>query len=261
MYVVICTFRNTGGRIDKCVDSLVAQQDKDLFKVVFVDDASDNDDSTSAELAAKDYGWIYRKNEIRLGPTANQALSIREFVDDPEDVIVWLDGDDALTGPDTFSYLESVYSYPNVWMSYGQYRPVPHEPLCSPAAEYPPATMRSNNYRFIAGFNHLRTMKKFVFDHIPDEYMQLHGDWSPAGADCLMMTSALEICGGRYAFNNRVLVDYTSDNPGSEVNMDISLTQAVHARSKQLKPLPSLAGDVIVARKSVTDYLRVPDAG
>ena len=59
-------------------------------------------------------------NNIRCGGLANWYKAIHSCSDD--EIIVQLDGDDWLAHENVLSYLNSIYSTQDVWITFGQFR-------------------------------------------------------------------------------------------------------------------------------------------
>src|SRR5689334_10635679 len=99
-FVVICCFRDAADKLDACLRSLAAQQYQN-FTVCMVDDASTDDSGLIASTWANAQGWDLLTRTERQGAVRNQWDAIHQTCTSPDDVVVWVDGDDRLARPDT----------------------------------------------------------------------------------------------------------------------------------------------------------------
>ncbi len=245
---VVTAFKNRPDLLEPCLETIAAQTDPD-FEVLVGDDASDEAgvDAVLNEFSLR-RGWHIHRRPERLGVIGNQATLIRSMPMEPEDVIVFLDGDDRFAHPEVISRLREVYSSPAVDLTYGNYRPDPPHDGCPPVKPIPPEVCADTTYRRWAQrngtcWNHLRTFRRRIFDAIPDSYMKMRGQWLDGGADYALMTPALELAGGRHFMFEEVLVLYTSDRPDAEwrsKSEGIAKGRRYSASRRRLAPLPPL---------------------
>ncbi len=246
---VICAFRNRPDLLEPSLESIDSQTDPD-FTVHVGNDDSDEDgvDEALARWRERRPDWDFHTFRPRIGVIGNQATMIRETPMAPEDVIVFLDGDDRFAHPEVISRLREVYSSPAVDLTYGNYRPDPPHDGCPPVKPIPPEVCADTTYRRWAQrngtcWNHLRTFRRRIFDAIPDSYMKMRGQWLDGGADYALMTPALELAGGRHFMFDEVLVLYTSDRPDAEwrsKSEGIAKGRRYTASRRALKPIPPL---------------------
>jgi hypothetical protein len=117
----------------------------------------------------------------------------------PETVVVWLDGDDTLTGPHVVERVARFYELSDdVWLTYGSFI------RDDGAADYQVAPQfgrrylqapRSSSFRA----THLRTFRAGLFQHVPEHHLRAeHGFYYNAAPDVAVMTSMLELAAERY---------------------------------------------------------------
>ncbi|WP_346084930.1 glycosyltransferase [Sphingobacterium ginsenosidimutans] len=113
--VLITPFRNAGNYLQECVDS-VAQQNYGNYKHILLDDDSDDGGLESIKETEK---LIAKKNTIRKYAIRNIAdeLLNTDFGDD--DIICFLDGDDALAHNYVLAIINGVYHQYNCALTYG----------------------------------------------------------------------------------------------------------------------------------------------
>lgn len=222
----------------------VKDQAYDKYKVCVVDDAStDERQAPFIKNVCEENGWSYILRDKQVGALCNQWDAIHEICDDPEDVIVFLDGDDWLVDGGVLEYLNNAYSTSDALLTYGNYLPVPFSPTCPRPRAYPKEVVESNSFRKATHkigilFNHLRTVKYKLIQNIdPDKDLKWpNGEWFQACADTAIMVPALELAGSRHLFLNKVLYHYNSENPISDWRKHASEVDKTHAYILQKLP-------------------------
>lgn len=240
---VVTAFRNRPDLLRPSLESIASQVDPDL-EVLVGDDASDEPGVGEVldEFEGRQ-GWHIFRHPERLGVVGNQASMIRDTPMNPEDVVAFLDGDDRFAHPEVISRLMDVYASTNVDVTYGNYAPDPPDPGCPPVKPIPPevCAKRGAYRRWVRAngtcWNHLRTMRRRIFDAIPESYMKIDGQWLDGGADFALMTPGLELAGGRHHMFDEVLVLYTSDRPDAEWR---SLSEGIARGRKYTNTRPPL---------------------
>lgn len=249
---VVTAFRNRGDLLERSLYSIGTQTDSN-FGVLIGDDHSDDPKVAEVLDSLGDSGlppnWSVHRRPERLSVVGNQATLIRSVPMAPEDVLVFLDGDDRFAHPEVLSRLREVYSDPHVDLTYGSYQADPPNDGCLPARPIPTevCAVRGGYRKWYAAngtaWNHLRTFRRRIFDAIPDSYMRVNGQWLEGGADYALMTPALELAGGRHRFIPETLALYTSDRPDAEwrtVSEGINFTHRYVRRRPPLAPLPPM---------------------
>ena len=226
-YVVVTCVRNTYDKLNACLASLAAQE-YDHFTVVVVDDASTDGSSDLAEEWCDRYGWHFIGRTERMGAVRNQWDAIHLGCDSPDDVVVWVDGDDRLARTDTFDILNRHYDA-GALVTWGSYEPQPPSATCPPSRPYPPKIVRRNGYRQYARprseggmgggicHNHLRSMAYGIVHQMDESDMKDDdGNWWMNTPDALFMFPGLELARGAVAFVPDVLLWYSSDMAHAE---------------------------------------------
>src|SRR6202000_741963 len=115
---------------DKNVGSVLSQ-DYENYRAIYIDDCSPDGtgELVSEYLEKNDQNnrVTLIRNENRVGAMENLYNAIHSCQDD--EIIVTLDGDDWFAHSQVLQHLNRVYTDPNVWMSYGQYRSWPDNGL------------------------------------------------------------------------------------------------------------------------------------
>lgn len=235
--------------IERCLDSVATQEYED-FEVLVIDDAStDPDQAPFIQEYCEERGWRYLLNKKNMKCPYNLWMGIHYLEPNFEDVIFLLDGDDYLPHPRTLQRVADHYSS-EVWLTYGQYVPMPHDTGQTLATEYPSAVKKGRSFRSAGGpgFNHPLTFRYFLFDALPVSEMQTYdGKWFRAGYDKAIMYGMLEMCSPYYRFIDEVLYCYNAVNPLSDSHANLDLCREadqIHSHPK----LPSLDHRAILRR-------------
>lgn len=222
-FYVVMAFRNRPDLLRLSINSVLRQNDLG-YTLLVGDDASEPSmelESVLIDATVMDRVRL-RRNPERLGVLGNQVSMIRAMPMEPEDVVVFLDGDDRFAHDDVIGRLREVYSDPMVDVTYGNYAPDPPSDTCPLIKDCPPEVCaKVGGYRQWTRkngtpWNHLRTMRRRIFDRIPPTHYKRNGRWLDGAADYALMDPAMELAGGRHRMIDEVLVLYTSDRPDAE---------------------------------------------
>jgi glycosyltransferase involved in cell wall biosynthesis len=165
--MVVVTCYNAEKYIKKCLDS-INNQLYDYYDVYVVDDAS-TDDTYSIIEDCSYINYHMEKNDERVGALANQLAMISQYGRE-YDIIVIIDGDDALTNdPHIFSRINDLYSQ-GYKFTYGScWSMADNIPLI--AQEYPDEVKDNRSYKsyhfpWKIPYTHLRTFSSKLIDSI-----------------------------------------------------------------------------------------------
>ncbi len=194
--VVISPFYNAEKYIKRCILS-VANQKYENYIHVLIDDCSTDNSYEIADSCIKtlpksiNNNFIIIKNTENVGAVCNQINVLRNnynITTSPHDIIMLLDGDDALVGdPSIFSYYNKLYDN-NTEFTYGScWSLADNIPLI--AQPYPPEIKQSKTYRqykfnWNIPYTHLRTFRRYLIDNVSDDvFKDMNGNWFKAGGD------------------------------------------------------------------------------
>lgn len=207
----------------------VAEQLDEAFDVCVIDDAStDFRQPEFMQAFCRQAGWQFISNSSHQGALFNHVAAVAAMSAEPEDVIVSVDADDRLNGPDALSILRRYYQRYQPLLTYGSYRPDPEDWRVMPARHLPEEVIRANSYRAFSArdtggedpiwFNHLRTVKQELFQLLdPDvDFRHPDGSWLKTCYDLAITIPSLELAAGRHLMLPEVLYLYTRDNPRSD---------------------------------------------
>lgn len=222
-FCVVVAAYNCLDHIENCLQS-ISEQSYSNFSVCVVDDNSD--DQLQRDMIEKyctQHNWSQIFNDQRMGALYNQVMAIKTICTDPDDVIVFCDGDDALSYPNVLHKLNKIYEgNSDIELTYGSYQSVPHADTCPPVRIYPQRVIRNRTYREFTKssgiyWNHLRTFKFKLFQQMDEDidFKDENGEWFLTSPDTAMMTPALELA-KEHRYVSDTLYNYTSSNPISE---------------------------------------------
>lgn len=156
----------------------ILEQDYKNYEVLYIDDCSTDNTRKSIELLINnDPKWTIVTNDSNMKRGYNISPinpNIQNFIDDDEDILVFVDGDDWLAESTVLSQLNDFYNKHECWMSYGGY--VDYPELTFPSGphgwqntRYSQQVHNTNSYRkdwWRA--SHLRTFKWWLYKKIKD---------------------------------------------------------------------------------------------
>ena len=221
MVIVIPSYNNS-----KWCDwnlSSVFQQKYKNYRVVYIDDCSDDNtyDLVIAAIEKADAvqpGLAQRVQVIRnnknQGVLANLYTAGHAAQD--HEIIVTLDGDDALAHENVLSTINCAYQDPNVWLTYGQHIRYPGGTLgiCRAIPDHIITNNAYRSYDWVT--SHVRTYYAWLFKCINKEDLLYENDFYQATGDIAIMFPLLEMAGGRFKFIDQVLYIYNQTNPLSD---------------------------------------------
>lgn len=229
-FVILITQHNTVKYIKQCLDS-VFYQDYKNYTVIVMDDCSTDG---TWEIIQK-YPFFSIRNDVKLTHhIENFIKGISGFAVDPEDIIVFLSGDDYLAGNDVLSYLNNAYQT-ETWFTYGQFVPLSksYGPYCEPIPDT--RTYRKSG-QWLA--SHLVTCKKWLWDKIDDKDLRYKdGEYPNHSFDRAFIYPLIEMAGAKHIkFIEKVLYIYNDLNPACITNMapDESIIESEYYMTKEI---------------------------
>jgi hypothetical protein len=175
-------------RLKRWIDSVKIQEGPE-WGAVIVDDASDNGCAGYLEVLCRPLKERVTliKNRVRCGLLPNIIRSVTHYVANKDSVIVTLDTDDALLGTHALATIANAYA-DGADMTVGSMLRTD-----KPHKRY---TINFDNPRKNRGGNvwsHLRTFKKYLFDAIRLEDMQIDNQWIERATDWAFMLPMAEM--------------------------------------------------------------------
>ncbi len=200
--------------------SSVFEQKYNNYRVIYIDDCSTDDTYDLVMATIKKYKLEQSNlaNRIQvIRNTTNQGALANLYTachsSDDHEIIVTLDGDDALAHANVLTIINQAYQDPHVWMTYGQYTEYP-EGWLGICHAIPPHIISSNAYRSYEWVtSHIRTYYAWLFKCIKKEDFMHDNLFYSATADLAIMFPMLEMAGGRFKFINEILYIHNQENP------------------------------------------------
>ena len=212
--------------------SSLSSQEYDNFRAIYVDDCSSDGTGQLVEKFITDNNLGGRIslicNPVGVGAMQNLYNVIHSCDDD--EIIAILDGDDWFAHNGVLKRLDTVYSDPNCWMTYGQYISWPDD-MSGYSRQIPSHIIETNNFR---GYDwcasHLRSFYTWLFKMIKKEdLIGPSGTFYPMACDQAMMFPMLEMAGHRAKFISDILYIYNSANPISDSKVNRQLQRDLEA--------------------------------
>lgn len=236
-FVVVIPSYNNAKWVKRNLNSVFTQQNQN-YRVIFVDDcSSDNTFDVATELVKKqnksDKITLIRNSE-RKGALHNLYDSIHSC--DDNEIIITLDGDDWFAHEKVLDKLSNIYSNPDVWLTYGQYKSYPDNGKgCS--AQIPGHITKHNMFRqFRWCSSHLRTFYSWLFKKIrKEDLLDQSGKFYPMTWDLAFQFPMLEMGGPHCVFIPDVLYIYNVANPINDSKVNLKLQQSLE-REIRRKP-------------------------
>lgn len=219
--VVIIPSYNNSECYQKNLDS-VFQQNYENYRIIYVDDASPDRTGFLVKQFIKESGQEHRvkliQNTTRRGALANTYKAAWRCK--PDEIIAILDGDDWFAHENVLRKLNSVYSDPDVWVTYGQFV---YYPCGSPgwAEEVPKSIIDQNAFRDYSWVTTaLRTFYAGLFQKIKKEDLFYNGDFFFMSGDLAYMWPIVEMAGHHSRFISEVLYVYNVVTPINDIKKD-----------------------------------------
>ena len=222
-FIIVVPVYNGEQWIEHCLDSIRRQNYKN-YRVVVIDDCST--DSTYNILKTYRNFHIIKNDKRLASGLANTVQGIKFLSDDPEDIIVSIDGDDYLADNNVLSYLNTIYKE-DIWLTYGSFLPVSgrYSGTCQPF-EKARIVKENGNYDYIilsaqtyrkSGYwitSHLKTFKRWLWDKIDDRDLRNeNGEYYKMAWDMPFMYPMIEMADSHIKFIDKILYYYNDLNP------------------------------------------------
>lgn len=231
------------------LESLINQQtEKSTYSIIVINDCSRDKTGEILEAVKKEHGLSdsFLKiihNPTRIGALANIYHTVHNHCKDHQ-IVLHIDGDDALPHTNIIKRLEKEYEDGSIWMTYGQFMFFP----CWPTGRQWGTTyeishedqVNKNIRSLVYVAQHLRTYKAGLFKKIKKEDLMLNGSFYEMNADMATMIPMLEMAApltpeskSRSLFISDIMYIYNCSNPINDhkVNqaLQISLEEVIRA--------------------------------
>jgi glycosyltransferase involved in cell wall biosynthesis len=258
---VVVPFYNPGAFLDNCINSVLTQ-DYENYEVLFIDDMSTdgsyqkipactfkmNPDGTPAKneeghIIIEDTHPLLKKTKCKnvlawRSSQRNTALpnihnAVMHFSQDPDDIIVLLDGDDWLLGKGVLTYLNDFYNEHDCWVTYGSASWTDGRKCFSrPYTEQEFKYLRSTPFKV----SHLRSFRAGVYHAIGKQdndfkcFKEIKDDsWYKMTYDVAIYFPLMEVAGfNKVKHNPKPLYVYNRGNPISDDKVSQETQTRIH---------------------------------
>ena len=227
-FTVIIGSRNNGQWVKHNISSILSQ-DYPHYKVIYYDDASDDNTETEfKDIVGDNPKFTYVKSDVRKLKTWFYSNLEKHTTINDNDIIVFLDGDDMFYCDNVLSYLNSIYNQSGCWLTYGGMVVWENDDIITTPypqnSEIPNEVIKNKLYRKDAWrTSHLKSMRGAIWNKI-DKNDFIHEDKYIVGPDDLaIMFAALEICPSNkvYRITDPIyLYNHTDANNRSRAHID-----------------------------------------
>jgi glycosyltransferase involved in cell wall biosynthesis len=224
-FTLVIVGRNNGAYVEKTLKSVFSQKYEN-FKIVYVDDASDDGSSEVAKELIYDSSRLPQteilQNAKPLGYLASLSQVVRGLAD--EEIVVILNGEDWLAHEWVLAHLNEYYDDPDLWLTYGQSSDYPTYEIghARPLLDKP---IRSQPFAKA----HLETFYAHLFKKIREEDFQYKGEYFQGNVDLAYMLPMLEMGKGHSQCLSEVL--YICNRGRSPENREIQAVVEKQIRS------------------------------
>jgi glycosyltransferase involved in cell wall biosynthesis len=257
---IIVPFHNPGNYLDRCVNSLLTQ-DYDNYEILFIDDSST--DGSFAKIPSVKYKTnedgeflkddngdpiidkmhpllsktkclninAWRSGE-RVTALPNIHNGIMQFANEPDDIVIIVDGDDFLFNRTVLSDINDFYVQNNeCWLMYGSSKITNGHPCyASKYSEEEFENIRRAPFRV----SHIRTFRAGLYHQIEKQdptyscMKNVDGNWYTVSYDACIIFPMLEMAGYEHVFyNENPFYVYNVDNPISDDRLNMQLKMDV----------------------------------
>tara|TARA_R100000988_G_scaffold103328_2_gene81861 strand:+ start:138 stop:896 length:759 start_codon:yes stop_codon:yes gene_type:complete len=167
MLKIITTCYNCEHFIEKCIESVLVQDESEWEMYITDDASSDKSVEVAQKTANRDPRIKILRNKKNMGAVFNKTSNfVYHAKPTDEDIIVTLDGDDNLINARALSYLKEIY-LKGYWLTYGGFK-------CSDNVTFPNSFMNPIDWSLSLRrqrycLTHLRSHKFFLYKNIKNK--------------------------------------------------------------------------------------------
>ena len=220
MYKIVVVGGPAEDYIDRCLESLLAQEIKDWEACVVLDPVGDLTYERAKKFESSKIKVI--KNDEKMFALPNILRSIKELNPDDEDVIITVDADDWLEGTKALSVVDTYYKRnPELLVTHGSWQQYPNPGEITNNGAYNEVEFRNGIRRYPFRASHLRTFKYKLWKRIKEEDLKDgDGDFYTSAWDLSFMWPLLEMAGvRRVKFIPEVLYNYNQETPYNDAKV------------------------------------------
>lgn len=215
-FVIITASYNNKAWLAWNLDSTL-NQNYTNYRIIYIDDRSNDQTGRLVQEYAQSINKEHLIKVIINTEQKGALANIYEAVHSckPDEIVLLVDGDDALINDDVLKYLNQVYQDPNIWLTYGQFEWFPAH-MQGFASQIPTWVIEQNsirNYRWVT--THLRTFYAGLFHKIKKEDLMFENRFCAMAWDLALMYPLVEMAAFHTKFIDQILIKY---NNGTAIN-------------------------------------------
>lgn len=193
-FAIVIVGRNNGASAEKTLRS-VFSQNYENYRVIYIDDASDDGSFIHARDLIYDSGSMHRvhliQNERPLGMIENLTQAIATC--DDEEIVVLLGEDDFLAHEWVIQKLNQYFANPDLWLALGQYMIFPDFSRGPKESYFDPNIRDAASH---LSFHQLKIFYAALFKKIDPTDLLYHGQFMPDSSEMAYMIPLLEMSKG-----------------------------------------------------------------
>jgi len=175
--------------------------------------------SSLIRISRKDCQFLLIRNVERKLALHNLVMAI--YACEDSEIIVEVDGDDFLAHPNVLSKLNKIYNFPNIWLTYGQFRNLSDGKKCAWNRKIPRNVLVSRSIRKYPHLpTHLRTFYAGLFKKIKLEDLVFEGTFYKMTWDVAFMLPMVEMAGNKVRYISESLLIYNDLNDINDHKVD-----------------------------------------
>ena len=233
--IVICSYNNAN-YVEKNLESALSQVYSN-YRVIFIDDASTDNNYNLAKnvvdrLDSKDRVTLIR-NGSNHGAMANTVRAVQLCSN--EEIVVMLDGDDTLIGPNALSTLNQYYNHSQTWITYGRCveNTTGNFGFSKPISNF---ILKMGSIKRKAWMvSHPRTFYAGLFKKIKLQDFSYEGKFLPMAADVAAMLPMIEMARLHTFYISDPLYSYNLDNPRNDHKISAQKQEFYNQHVRHLK--------------------------
>jgi glycosyltransferase involved in cell wall biosynthesis len=196
---IVIPARNCERYIKACIKSIQKQTHKNFRAFIIVDgDTTDETYEIARKLIRSDDRFLIKQQPERMYGLYNLIEGwdyLRDVdSDNPNDILLEVDGDDKLMHPYVLKALDQVYQDENIWLTYGSHKRSTGEDIV--CREYPDWIWKDKSHRSFGWWaSQLRSHRRFLWDSLNHEDMKdKDGNYYKVAWDLSYMLPLLDMC-------------------------------------------------------------------
>lgn len=207
--------------IGRTIQSVLDQNYANWDLIILNDASTDGTEKAVFEFLG-DTRINYVVNQENLGPLQNTWKGVRLISQDPNDIIVVLDGDDWLASPGVLSRVLQEYKN-GAFMTHGSYQHLSNGRKMINRFDLP--FDRKNKKHAVY---HLRTFKRFLFDRVDEKDLKdSDGNFFRMTGDMALFFPMAEMAGESLHFISDILLVYNDENPLNDFKQNLALQEEI----------------------------------